>query len=363
MKLNKTHLILLAFVSGLLVLVLVFVGYSRVYSFFVAQKTAIVATYRQITNEPVKFDTDRAKILLVGDVMMGRYVRTLIDRTDKNYPFAKLPEDFFDGYDMVIANLEGPISERFITGGTSMVFGFPPDTAQILKDQGITAVTLGNNHTLNRGERGVEETHKYLQEQGVEYYGKQAGESWEDSVLQKNINNLKVTFISLHDAERDIDEDVARSLVVQAAKDSDYVVVQPHWGIEYQHKANARQVRLAHDWIDNGADIIVGHHPHVVQNMEIYNGKAIFYSLGNFIFDQYFSTDTQQELAINVELSRSKLRFKLLPLKSARSQSSLMTDEEKTDFLSKFIDWSQLPKDGDLAQEIIKGEFTLSKNI
>lgn len=94
MKLNKTHLILLAFVSGLLVLVLVFVGYSRVYSFFVAQKTAIVATYRQITNEPVKFDTDRAKILLVGDVMMGRYVRTLIDRTDKNYPFAKLPEDF-----------------------------------------------------------------------------------------------------------------------------------------------------------------------------------------------------------------------------------------------------------------------------
>src|SRR5690606_14983682 len=80
---------------------------------------------------------------------------------------------------------------------------------------------------------------------------------------------------------------------IEAAKNiSDYIIVMPHWGIEYEHVPRSSQIERAHSWIDNGADAVIGMHPHVIQSFEIYNNKPIFYSLGNFLFDQYFSYHT-----------------------------------------------------------------------
>lgn len=359
MKFEKKHIVIIGALSVVLLLGLFFMKYTGAYSYFTNFGVSAIKDFRPIENEKVEIKSNKAKILFVGDVMMGRYVRTLMDRSTSDYPFAKLPEGFFEGYDMVMANLEGPITKRFITGGTSMVFGFPPDTADILKKNGITTVTLGNNHTMNRGEEGFEETKQYLKDAGIEFFGKQSEENWEESVLQKEVNGVKIAFISLHDAERDIDEEVAKETIKKADTISDYVIVEPHWGIEYQHKANARQIRLAHDWIDNGADIIIGHHPHVVQNLEIYNGKAIFYSLGNFIFDQYFAADTQEELAIDVEIRKTGVKFTLLPLKSARSQSYAMNEDEKNKFLQKMVQWSALDDNSDLAQQVMQSVINL----
>lgn len=359
MQFKKKHIRSAAVLSVLLLFVLFFAKNVDVYGYLTQLKASVIKDYRPIENEKAEIKTHKAKILFVGDIMMGRYVRTLINKNGSDYPFAKLPEDFFKGYNLVMANLEGPITKRFVTGGTSMVFGFPPDTGEILQKHGITTVTLGNNHTMNRGVEGVAETEQYLKDAGIEFLGKQSGESWEDSVLQKEINGFKITFISLHDAERDIDEDAAKEIIKKADVISDYVIVQPHWGIEYKHTANERQTRLAHDWIDNGADIIIGHHPHVVENMEIYNGKAIFYSLGNFIFDQYFSTDSQEEMALALEIRKSGVKFTLLPLKSARSQSYLMSDEEKGKFFHKMASWSGLEEGSDLARQMFSGEISL----
>lgn len=322
------------------------------------EESKAVEKFRPLKDEPVDLKPKQANMLFLGDMMLGRHVRTLMDRNGLDYPFAKLPADFFQGYDMVIANLEGPITERFVTGGTSMIFGFPPDTAKILKEHGITTVTLGNNHTLNRGETGFDETEKYLAEQGIEFFGEQDGESWEESVLSKEVNGVKIAFISLHDAERDIDQNAALEIVKKADPLHDYVFVLPHWGVEYQHKANERQKNLAHEWIDSGADIVIGHHPHVVQNMEAYNGKPIFYSLGNFIFDQYFSTDTQEELALKLEIKREALKFALIPMKSANSQSYLMDETQKAAFLKKFMDWSDISADSETGQNLLKGELS-----
>lgn len=322
------------------------------------EESSAVEQFRSIENKVPDLQSKKAKILFLGDMMLGRHVRTLMNREGLDYPFNKLPEDFFQGYAMVIANLEGPITERFVTGGTSMIFGFPPDTAEILKKHGITTVTLGNNHTLNRGAEGFAETEKYLQEQGIEFFGEQDGESWEESVLSKEINGLKLTFISLHDAERDIDQNTALEIIKKADPISDYVFVLPHWGVEYQHQANDRQKTLAHEWIDNGADIVIGHHPHVVQNMEVYNEKPIFYSLGNFIFDQYFSAETQEELAIKLEIKRDELKFALIPMKSARSQSYLMDEAQKSDFLKKFLQWSSWDENSEMGASLLQGELS-----
>jgi poly-gamma-glutamate synthesis protein (capsule biosynthesis protein) len=115
-----------------------------------------------------------------------------------------------------------------------------------------------------------------------------------------------------------------------------------HWGIEYKIVNSPAQQQLAHLIIDNGADLIIGHHPHVVQNIEEYKGKLIFYSLGNFIFDQYFKEEVQQGLAVGWEIYPQKYVFNLFPLQSKLSQPDLMSDQEKMEFLAQLAKNSSL---------------------
>ncbi|PJA92516.1 MAG: hypothetical protein CO133_02800, partial [Candidatus Komeilibacteria bacterium CG_4_9_14_3_um_filter_37_5] len=112
---------------------------------------------------------------------------------------------------------------------------------------------------------------------------------------------------------------------------------------EYQHQKNTIQENIAHTLIDSGADLIIGHHPHVVQGKEKYRGKYIFYSLGNFVFDQYFSADTQEGLGLGLIMDPSAtnkiLDYYLFPLQSERSRVRLMSREKKQEFVEKFDKW------------------------
>jgi len=113
-----------------------------------------------------------------------------------------------------------------------------------------------------------------------------------------------------------------------------YIIVTPHWGTEYTPLPNKFQRNTAHAFIDAGVDAIIGHHPHVVQAVEEYKGKPIFYSLGNFVFDMYFSKEVQQELAVGVEYHPDKVIFYLIPIQSQKSQLSFMKNRENNDFLN-----------------------------
>ena len=124
-----------------------------------------------------------------------------------------------------------------------------------------------------------------------------------------------------------------------------------HWGQEYQIKSSVFQQKLARKIIDSGADLIIGHHPHVVQEIEIYNNKLIFYSLGNFVFDQYFSEQTQQGLAVRLEINENKLVFQLFPIQSKLSQPFLMEQNQAEKFLEKLSE--RLSED--LVEEIKRG--------
>ncbi|MCJ7788674.1 MAG: CapA family protein, partial [Candidatus Atribacteria bacterium] len=118
------------------------------------------------------------------------------------------------------------------------------------------------------------------------------------------------------------------------------LIISLHWGEEYQLTNSLAQQKLAHQIIEAGADLIIGHHPHVVQNIEKYQGKLIFYSLGNFIFDQYFFLETQQGLAVGLEVYPDKLIFRLFPLQINLGQPVLMKQSQSSEFLIKLAERS-----------------------
>jgi poly-gamma-glutamate synthesis protein (capsule biosynthesis protein) len=285
----------LAIIGLLLVGVLTFLSLSK------KVEKADISTEKkveiQVQKTESKIDNDAVTMRFFGDVMLGRFVRTLMDKGGHDYPFqGKLTEG---DQDLTIANLEGPIVTSPSHAQTGTVFAFEPDTAPIIKKNNIDIVSIANNHTLDRGQKGLEETKQFLAAAGVEHFGDPILPSDHD-VLVKKIKDQSFAFIGFHDATRRLDEEKAARLVKKFDTQVDHVIVFIHWGEEYRFKNTQRQQDLAHLFIDNGADLIVGHHPHVVENTETYKDIPIYYSLGNFIFDQYWSDKTQHGLALDV---------------------------------------------------------------
>lgn len=304
----------------------------------------------------------RLSIMAFGDIMLGRYVRVLMDEKGLNYPFEKIPNPaglFSEGANVVFGNLEGPINGQGKKGGTSMIFSFNEDVGALLKNYGFTLLSIANNHAQDQGQRGRENTIKTLEENGLEWCGNANAED-PRSVHYGAIGRENYAFVCLHSAIRKLDQEAAIELIRSVRQNVNYLIVSIHWGVEYQHKANYElQIKPARAFVDAGADLIIGHHPHVVQNFEIYNGKLILYSLGNFVFDQYWSGDTQEELAVGLVLDHEdgeeSLHTKayLFPMKSEKSQSRMMTEEERARWIPKFIDYGNY--DEKLKEQIKNG--------
>jgi len=281
-------------------------------------------------------------ILAVGDIMLGRFVRIISERNGNiEYPFELIrgKEDrFFNGFDLLFGNLEGPIYKEGVRSETSMIFGFNDDTAPMLAKFGFDVLSIANNHTLNQRNEGLDNTVKKLTENNIGACGHPVNID-ETSVVYKDVNDKKIAFVCFEDAVTKLDKEKAVNVITTAKNNSDFVIVSPHFGVEYKHNANQRQIELAHAFVDAGADIIIGTHPHVVQNFEIYNGVPIFYSLGNFIFDQYWSYDTQEGLTLGLIVTDDYYRIYLFPILSAKSRPYLMNTEQRKSFFEKFIKW------------------------
>lgn len=163
---------------------------------------------------------------------------------------------------------------------------------------------------MNFGADGFQETKENLEREKVPYFG----EPDENNSYIADLGGLQVGFAGYN---RFVSADSKQTCanIVELKKKTDLVVVYTHWGQEYKKSPNESQIELAHAFIDAGANIVVGSHPHVIQPVEQYNGKYIFYSLGNFIFDQYFSKATMQGLGVilNYNSNSKQLSFALLP--------------------------------------------------
>ena len=287
------------------------------------------------------------KIVFVGDIMFDRGVETLMKNTSFSYPMEMI-KDFLNGFDFSVGNLEGPLNEKPKEfSDASMMFSFDKRSVDSLKLGDFKVVSLANNHTLNMGRIGLEETKSILKESGIGFSGDPI-ECDADYIYQRD----GITFYSVNVTypSNCSNDEIAKSIKeTKFYNPETFFVVLVHWGTEYATTSSEEQEYLAHDMIDAGADLIIGGHPHVVEEVEKYNNKLIFYSLGNFIFDQYFSKETQEGLGVGVEIYPDKKVYSLYPIKNKLAQPQLMGDDEKKAFLESLANNS-----GDDLKESIK---------
>jgi len=269
--------------------------------------------------------------LFVGDLMMARGVALLTDKYGSDYPFINV-KNIFQGIDFVYGNLEGPVVKNAQpVSFQSVSFVYPPEVIKTLSSLGFNILNLANNHTLDKGEKSLMETRNILKEYKIQPLGDYRQCS-SDYFFQKD----KILFIGadlVYGNYSCVEEIIKEVQKAKKENPSLFIIFTPHWGIEYNSRPSLFQQEVAHELIDKGVDLIVGHHPHVVQAIEEYNGKLIFYSLGNFVFDQYFSKPVQESLVLGIEKTNQSMRIYLIPLSSIKSQLNLMNEEQKRKFL------------------------------
>lgn len=288
------------------------------------------------TGEKAKITT--TSFVIAGDAMFDRNVYHNYKDTGLTHLFDNLGNRVFWGTDLKLINLEGPISAKAIDDdwqSGSMVFNFPPQTPDVLKYLKLNAVSLANNHTLNNGQAGLDNTKKVLSNAGITGIGSQEGFS-EDNLLKLD-SEIPISYIAIDELSAQ-NEGQIDDMIKREKSAGRFVILMPHWGTEYEVKHNSSQSSLAHGWIEAGADLIIGSHPHVTQDFEIYKGKPIIYSLGNFIFDQYFSKETQEGLIVGGMITDKSLKLTFLPFKSVLSKPQLMTGSEKTNKIKTILD-------------------------
>ena len=294
---------------------------------------------------PVASDKEEGPhLLFFGDLMLDRNVAAILKNKNLDLLLEGLASSTdFKQFDLVGANLEGAVTNKGEHYSPEMGFDFAflPDRVAQLKSYNFSYFTIANNHITDQGAKGLGETRKNLSDLEFNYSGDADAQISSSSLTQLVIHNQKISLVAFSMVYHNFDLTKAKELIGAAKKESAWVIVNIHWGNEYQHNHSASQQKIAHEFIESGADIIIGHHPHVVQGIEIYKNRPIFYSLGNFIFDQYFSPDTQEGLGVELDLQAESIGIKLIPLSSRKSAPSLMGEEKKVRFLENLAAWSQ----------------------
>ena len=260
-------------------------------------------------------------LVFVGDIMLSRNIGGLMAKNgDWNYPFMAMA-DYLKRADLTFGNLEGPLSLRGKRVESIYSFEADPRSVEGLVRSGFDVLSIANNHIWDYGAPAFEDTLKVLTDNGISPVG--GGNSFEiaHTPAVKDVNGTKVAFLAYTDllppflgkdapgpTVASPDDVVRMSSDIRNARSlADIVVVSFHFGEEYATVHNSFQEGLAHAAIDAGADLVVGHHPHVVEDIEQYKGKYIAYSLGNFVFDQNFDADTRHGMLLSVTLRDKKI--------------------------------------------------------
>jgi len=238
------------------------------------------------------------QLAFVGDILQGEYIDGYLQQEGYSYPFEEALFHLTSA-DITAGNLEMPITTRDNPADKTYVFKGKPEALSGLVDAGIDIVSLANNHTLDHGIDGMLDTRKYLDEYGIAHVGagNNAEEAYAPVILEAN--GIKVAYVGTSRVlpetswkatpyQAGLAESYAPEQTLQAIEKAEeeahITVVLVHWGIERADSPDSTQLDLAKKYIDAGADLVIGSHPHVLQGFEQYNGKWIAYSLGNFVF-------------------------------------------------------------------------------
>ncbi|PIR86717.1 MAG: hypothetical protein COU11_04375 [Candidatus Harrisonbacteria bacterium CG10_big_fil_rev_8_21_14_0_10_49_15] len=303
---------------------------------------------------------EKYTLLFTGDIMLDRGVAGVIRREqDPLYPFLKIAE-VTSAADITIGNLEGPISSRGQNQGSVYSFRFEPvGSIHGLQYAGFDVLSLANNHIWDWGRDALLDTVTHLESAGIKTAGAGADESIANapavSVLPDGTQIAFLSYTNLYPAGLAAGPDwpgvshyglISMTTAISKAKadGADVVVMLIHWGTEYEQQSSPDQQYVARQLIDAGADLIIGHHPHVAQEVEEYisplvagahSGRSaerigyIAYSLGNFVFDQNFSDATMRGLMAEATIQAGKIvDFKTIPIRINNTFQPFILDSE-----------------------------------
>lgn len=256
--------------------------------------------------QPVESSAE-AKVTLraIGDVLIHSSIYKDAEKKDGTYDFKPIFSEvkkYISDADLAIANQESMIGGKGIGLSSYPAFNSPFEVGDAVKDMGIDLVTVANNHTLDRGEKAVLSGLQYWDKIGIPYTGAFKSPEDRDKIRVLTKNNIRFAFLAYSYGTNGIkvkkpylinliDLNLIKSDVAKAKKISDVVVVSLHFGTEYERFPNVRQKELVQELADMGVNIIIGHHPHVLQPPAWVKGKYgnttfVAYSLGNFISAQ-----------------------------------------------------------------------------
>jgi len=306
------------------------------------------------------------RFIAVGDIMTGRGVEYWIRQNGGGYEsaFAKVKPLLEQG-DIVFGNLECPLTSSgkglYKTG--KIVLKASPESVTALTSAGFNLLSLSNNHIMDYYERGLFDTMELLDQHGIVHAGggRNIDEAREMAVIEKN--GLKIGLLAYTDmAEIVFAGDPYLSFAAGPEKSGvaprkyemiredirknrdkvDLLAVSLHWGIEDSFRVTDEQVEFAHKLIDDGADMILGHHPHQFQGIEIYNGKPILYSMGNFLFDQNESENMESFIVDMVYKGTDLVGLSAVPVRIIKkSYVEIQTGADASELLARQTDFSR----------------------
>ncbi len=289
-------------------------------------------------------------LIIVGDVMLARDVERRMLALGNDYPYHQI--NFSNNNSYVLANFEASIpSEHQPTPNNTFKFSVNSVFLKNFREAGFTHLSLANNHSFDHGLPGYNNTVTTLWDNNFVPFGHPTVLST-SSITFLSVDNKVISLIAIHTLFNNPDPIQLKQIIDYASLNSDIQIAYIHWGNEYSLVHSIEQRKLAKELSSYGTDLIVGHHPHVVQDIELIDKTIVFYSLGNYIFDQYFSDSVQNGLVLDINLEDS-LSIKLLPVTSidSKNQPKYMSELEKNKFLLDIASRSS----NDLTEQIKSG--------
>ncbi len=315
--------------------------------------TTIIAT---TTEEVVPTLTRDVSLIFVGDVMLDRNVAARVKAAkDDEYPFRNIVDDpRFTSPDLRVMNLEGPVTDQRRSPEKSIDFMFDPRFLPVLKQVGFDVASQANNHGHDQGTIGANDSRARLKAAGFTVFGDEVRND-DVSMATTTVNGRRIAFVGFNSVSAPINDEIAAATMAKARAAADTVIAFMHWGVEYHDTPSTDQVARSHWLIDHGADIIIGAHPHWMEGMSVYHGKPIVYSLGNFVFDQDWSPETQQGLSVGVKITDASVEFQLYPVQILKSQPSFLEGAERDARLKRLASVS----DPSLSDQILHGDVVV----
>lgn len=288
--------------------------------------------------EPKEPELPELRFMAMGDIMIGRGVGARLRKAGGYEKAFEKVAAYLNLGDVVFANLETPLtdSKHGLDNTRKIVLKAEPESIAALTGAGINLISLSNNHILDYYEKGLFDTMELLDQNGIKHAG--AGKNIEEArtpaIIEKN--GLKIALLAytsmaeltyagkpyqnyaagpkksglVQNRYETIKEDI-----LKIRDEVDLVAVSLHWGVEDSFKVKPEQTELAHKLIDDGADMILGHHPHQFQGIELYKGKPILYSMGNILFDQN-DPENMESFIIDMKYKGTELvEFDAIPVR------------------------------------------------